>query len=583
MPDVERTVRRADVSAAWYPAVVGTAVVAGVFSLIVCALLVLISFRGTISDPLDSDVLRALKADLLKQPQDEATKQRVRDVDLQLRLGYFARQASAARGTWLLLGGLVVLAICLKLAATFRKKLPMPQPKGDEVNGEVARAAVARRSVATVSVLLAACGLALVLLYGSGLTERALEPSEAAPAATYPTAEEIKKNWPCFRGPGGLGISAYTDVPASWNGKTGEGVLWKTAVPLPGVNSPVVWGDRIFLTGATDKERAVYCFDANSGAMLWQKAIERLPGASAEPPTVTEDTGFAAPTAVTDGQRVYAIFANGDLVSFDFAGNRAWARNLGSPDNPYGHASSLAMYRNLLLVLYDQGSVDDVKSKLLAIDAASSRTAWEKPRPVPSSWASPIVIDTGKGEQFITCGDPWVISYDPANGTELWRANCLGGYVAPSPVFGSGLVFAVNTGSKLAAIRPDGQGDVTTTHIAWTAKGSLPDICSPLCDGKRLYLMTSEGGLTCYDVKDGHKLWKQEFDVAFNTSPSLVGDRVYVMGCEGVMFILAAADTYKELGKAELGEEARTCPAFLSGRIYIRGAKNLYCIGKKPN
>ena len=163
----------------------------------------------------------------------------------------------------------------------------------------------------------------------------------------YPSREAIGRNWPRFRGPGGLGISAYTNVPSSWNGITGEGVLWKTPVPLAGQNSPIVWENRVFLTGASEDEREVYCFDADSGELLWQRAVADVPGSPSEPPEVDDVTGFAAPTAVTDGKRVYAIFANGDLACFDFDGKRLWAMSLGNPDNLYvnGHGvdSSLGL------------------------------------------------------------------------------------------------------------------------------------------------------------------------------------------------------------------------------------------------
>jgi outer membrane protein assembly factor BamB len=417
------------------------------------------------------------------------------------------------------------------------------------------------------------------------LTSETRDASVASTTAKvdYPSQEEIQKNWPRFRGPGGLGISAYTNVPSSWNGETGANILWKTPIPLPGENSPIVWDNRVFLTGATEYESEVYCFDADSGKLLWKKAVENVPGNTLETPEVMEDTGFAAPTATTDGQRVYAIFANGDLICFDFDGNRVWAKNLGLPDNMYGHASSLTIYQNLLLVLFDQGGADDDLSKLIAFDAVSGRTVWEALRQVPNSWASPIVINTGEREEIITCANPWVIAYEPATGKELWRADCLDGDVAPSPVYANGLVFATNEYAYLAAIRPGGEGDVTETHIAWKAEDNLPDICSPLSNGELIFLLTSYGILTCYDAQDGMLVWEQDLEASFKPSPSLVGDKVHLMSEEGVTFIIAAAREYKELGRAELGEYVHASPAFVDGRIYIRGKENLYCIGNNTN
>jgi len=308
-----------------------------------------------------------------------------------------------------------------------------------------------------------------------------------------------------------------------------------------------------------------------------------------------EDTGFASPTAVTDGRRVYAIFATGDIGSFDFNGKSIWTRSLGIPDSAYGYASSLAMYRNLVLIQYDQGGAEDEKSKLIALDGFSGKTVWETKRPVPNSWSSPIVIKIGSQFQLITCGDPWVIAYELTNGTELWRAKCLYGDIAPSPIYANlvrdptekvsnganGLVFAIEPYSKFVAIRPDGQGDVTETHIVWSIEEGTPDICSPVSNGELIFLLASEGLLSCYKVADGTKLWEQDLRENFYASPSLVGDKLYLLTGKGVMFIVQAGLEYKELTRCELGEDCHASPAFADGRIYIRGLENLYCIGKK--
>ena len=385
--------------------------------------------------------------------------------------------------------------------------------------------------------------------------------------------------WPRFRGPGGLGISAYANLPQRWNGRIGEGILWKTAVPLPGENSPVVWKDRVFLTGANESRREVYCYHAHSGRLLWRRPVSTL-GSGAEPPEVMEDTSFAAPTAAVDGERVYALFANGDLACFDLSGHAVWARSLGTPDNVYGHASSLLVHEGMLLVQYDQGEAEDAKSALLALDARTGETIWEVPRPVPNSWTTPIVIDTGEGKRIIAAADPWVIAYDALSGVELWRANCLGGDVAPSPVYGADLVFVVNADAKLAAIRPGGADDVTKTHIAWEAEDyDLPDIASPLATDEFVFLLSTGGTLSCLAARDGTKLWTAELKAGFRASPSLAADRLYLLSEDGVTFIVAAERQYRLLGRCELGEPANTSPALVDGRIYVRGKRHLYCIG----
>ena len=581
-PDTQSTdAADATFAAAAYQGAVWTAAVAGIFSLIVCGLLAVNHVKGQALDPRDSQAVAELKKALSQDARNEALKKQIRELDLALRRDYFRRTAFANRGAFLLVGGLVVFLAALKSACDLRKKLPMPQGTMHERGEEARAAATARRSVAVAGLVVGGAALVLAAVAGRELPGQPGSPAPTVKEAPYPTREEIGKHWPRFRGPGGLGVSAYANVPTAWNGKTGEGVAWKTAVPLPGPNSPVVWGDRVFLSGATKAKREVYCFDAASGKLLWRGAVADIPSRSAEPPEVMEATGHAAPTVATDGRRVYAIFANGDLAAFDFAGQRVWAKNLGKPDNTYGHASSLTTWRDRLLVLMDQGGEDDGKSKLMALDGPTGRTVWAATRKVGTTWATPIVARTPSGDQIITVAVPWVIAYDPATGAELWRADCLDGEIAPSPVYANGMVLVAQAHALAAAIRTNGKGDVTKTHIAWSAEDGLPDTCSPLTNGGLLFLATADGMVTCYDAKDGKKLWEHDYETHFLSSPSLAGDKVCLLNDKGVAFIFAAARAFKELGRAALGEKAVASPAFQDGRIYMRGHKHLFCIGKR--
>jgi len=567
----------------WYRPAVATAVVAGLFALTVAVLLLWNHVTGTAADPLDAPELTALKAELAASPADESKRQQIRSKDLELREQFLRRRALAHSGTYMLAAGLVVFLIAAGYAAEAGKKLPRPAPKAEADERQSRQKKLALRSAVGAGVVLALAALVL--------------PMAAEKAAVLPTTGQIQAHsvadttggpaepprkpigaWPRFRGPGGLGISAYANVPTDWDGKTKKGILWRTPVQLPGQNSPVVWEDRVFLTGATAKKREVYCFDADSGKPLWQRPVV-LPNGDADSLDVASDTGYAASTAATDGKRVFAIFANGDVACFDFSGKQVWARNLGAPENTYGHASSLAVWQNLLLIQYDQASAEDNKSVLLAMDAATGAVRWQTDRPVGNSWSSPIVIRVDKKWLIVTSGNPWVIAYDPADGSELWRAECLGGDVAPSPVYADGVVYAVNTDPQLSAIRTGGSGDVTKSHIVWKAEDGLPDICSPLTDGKRVWLLTTDGLLTCYDAKTGKKLREKEFEASFLASPALAGDRLYLLSTKGIMYILSADAEHKELNRCNLGEEVSASPAFLDGRIYIRGEKHLYCIG----
>jgi len=609
------------VSSQWYHTAVAAAVIGSVFSLIVLELMLFNYFQRTVAEPKRDDKLEELKIqlrqslndqqllsqlqeldvksipdpnlakqlNLLKSefpanPQDQQLlskmrnvyrqirQNRIRKLDLQIRQIRMRRWNFSHRGSYLLLGGVVVFLIGVKSAHRYKNKLPAPQPAPDRLNEQLRRAIYARWTVTVGLTLLASSALFLATRPWIDFT------TADTTIASFPTMEEIKKNWPRFRGPGGLGICADTNVPAKWNGTTGEAILWKTKVPLPGHNSPIVWNDRVFVTGADPNTCEVFCFGALSGRLLWNRPVKSTPQ-GAEPIDVMEDTGYAASTAVTDGRRVCAIFATGDVGCFNFEGKELWTRNLGVPDSAYGYASSVDMYRNLVIIQYDQGAADDEISKLIALDTFTGRTVWETKRPVPNSWSSPIVIEVAAQPQIITCGDPCVIAYNPSNGTEIWRAKCLGGEIAPSPIYTAGLIIAIEPYATMVAIRPDGKGDVTKTHIAWKADESTPDISCPVSNGEFIFMLTTEGFLTCYKTADGTKLWEHELQKNFLASPSLVGNRLYMLSKKGVMYIAEAGAEYKELAKCQLGEECYASPAFMDGRIYIRAIKNLYCIG----
>ncbi len=556
----------------WYGTAVATAITGGVFAVIVCGLLVFNYAKSRIVEPKREEKLETLKSKLINRPGDEQLISQIRQLDLKIRRDRIRRWDFNRKGSWMLLGSIAVFLIGLKSADAFKKKLPTPQLSGDKRDEQIREAMLARWSVTIGLVILGSGALFLVTRPSIDFITVDIERTY------YPSMEEISGNWPRFRGPGGLGISAYTNIPTNWNGRTGEGISWKTLVPLPGHNSPVVWGDRVFLSGADENKREVYCFDAISGKLLWTGSVSNIQQSSAEPLEVMEDTGFAAPTVVTDGRRVYTIFANGDVGCFDFNGKQVWVISLGVPDSAYGYASSLAMYRNLLLIQYDQASIEDGKSKVIALNGLSGQTVWQTNRPVGGSWTSPIVVMIGGQYQLITCGNPWVISYNPADGGELWRAKCLGGDIAPSSIYANGYIFAIEPYTKLVAIRPDGQGDVTQTHIAWSIDDGTPDICSPVSNGELIFLLTSDGMLNCYSVADGTKLWQEDLRENFMASPSLVGDYVYLLSEKGIMFIIEAAAEYKEVNRCELGEKCHATPAFMDGRIFIRGLENLYCI-----
>ncbi len=387
-------------------------------------------------------------------------------------------------------------------------------------------------------------------------------------------------NWPMFRGPRGDGVAGVTNAPVAWDVESGAGVLWKVKVPHGGHGSPVVWGDRIFLTGGDVEGRHVMCFDVAKGVLLWDREVAPPAEGFGQPLEVMEDTGVAASTPATDGQRVYAIFATGELVAYDYAGELVWSKFLGVPDSMYGYASSLVVWGDLLVVLYDQGNGRDGKSRLYAFDCASGEKRWERSRPVAASWSTPLVTEAGGKARLMVLGDPWVMGYDILTGDELWRLDCMGTDLAPMPVTAKELLVVVSPGNHVSGLRMDGEGDVTATHQAWQYDEFVPDITSPVSDGERVYLLITYGDVVCVDGVKGETLWEESLEVEFNASPTLAGGNVYAFSAEGESVVFAAGGEYREVGRGALGEPVRASPAFVGGRIYVRGLWHLFAIGE---
>jgi outer membrane protein assembly factor BamB len=407
-------------------------------------------------------------------------------------------------------------------------------------------------------------------LLGSGTVTAGL--SDAAPL------DELGQNWPRFRGAAGGGVSAFTNAPTSWDVRTGAGIAWKTAVPAPGFNSPITWGERVFFSGGDAARREVFCLDGKTGQLLWRQPVTGVPGTAAQLAEVPDTTGYAAATMASDGRRLYVLFANGDTAAFTFEGKLVWAKSLGPLKNPYGHAASLATWQDRLILQLDQGDSEEGKSKLLALDGRTGQTLWQRPRQVGASWASPIVIEAAGKPQVITLAVPWVIAYAASDGAELWRVEGLNGEITPSPIFAGGLLFVASPSEKLLAIRPDGQGDVTKTHVAWVTEENVPDVTSPVSNGELVFTLTTGGLLTCFDAKDGKKQWEHDFDMECHASPSLAGNRLYLISQKGAAVVVEAARQFKELFRTEMGDAFHASPAFAPGKIFLRGVTNVYCL-----
>lgn len=616
------------------------AVVAALYATLVAGILLGQYLTRCPDVPTETPEIMALKSRLAEQPQSETIKTTIRNLDLELRENYFTDRAFVSFGGALLVLSVVVFLVSAKIALAARKKLPYPETVEITVDRESKEFAAARVGVIAAALVLIVGTISVVIFAerhmgglrkavqvamaqveemptkdvaatGStptdGTTAEQGETSEAEPATAEavassevsetsqiapkaaakkpPTREEWAAAWPRFRGPDGSGHSAFANVPTTWDVEAEKNVLWKTEVPLPGNSSPIVWKDRLFLTGADEKRREVFCFDTVSGKLLWQKEIPGTPESTAKVPEVLEDTGFAAPSPTTDGRRVYASFANGDVGALDFEGNLVWSRSLGIPENTYGYATSLVVQDARLLVQFDQASANDGKSRLFALDVLTGKTLWEVKREVPNSWATPLVVETADGQsQIITTADPWVIAYDVADGREIWRVKCLSGDQGISPVIADGLLQIGNEYCQWQAIRLEEgmKGELPETSIVWTGDDGLPDTVSPVVVDGLLLLTTSSGIVTCYDAASGEMLWEEEFDAEFTSSPGVVGKRAYYIAKEGIGWVLEPTrEGCTRVNETNLGEPCVTSPAFQDGRIYLRGETHVFCLGEK--
>lgn len=542
----------------------GTAWVAGIFCAVVLIFLVASIVQTDATAAPEITGLQELKRRLQADPQDVALMEQVRALDQLARKAYFTSRTFARAGAWLLLGGSLVWVVSLQAVDSLAPRLPRPTD-GAGGASPAEEAAVARRGVVFLGVGMLAAAVGLVVYTGGSGTEG--EETVAAGAAAAPE-EDWALQWPSFRGPGGYGVSASERAPVSWDTETGENIRWTAPVPRLGFNSPVVWGRRVFLSGADDETLEIYAYDADSGELLWRHECVDVPGSPAEWPQVMEDTGYAAPSLVVDGRQVIALFATGDMVACNLDGERLWARNIGVPDNHYGHASSLIQQGDLVYVQYDQ--VD--QARVMAIRVRDGSTAWQQVRDVSASWASPILIEHEGVRSLVLSADPLVVAYDPVSGAPRWSLDCMGGEIAPSPAFGGGKVFAANEYPRLAAI------DAAGGTLDWEYEEELPDVPSPLATDLRVYIVSSYGVISCLEIETGTLRWQHELDAEVYSSPVAAAGRIHVLDRDGTMHIFRDADAFALVGTGSIHEMSTCTAAIVDGRIYIRGASHLYCI-----
>lgn len=408
-------------------------------------------------------------------------------------------------------------------------------------------------------------------------------------------------NWAGWRGPGRNGVSHESGLPLKWS--SGENVAWKAPLPGMGVGGPIIWGDRIFVTDCDGPRQAnlhVICLARDSGRELWH---DQFWGTA---PTLHHDTksSMATPVPVTDGKFVFAFFGTGDVFCTTVEGELIWQRSLASEygafENRFAASSSPVLYENLLIVQCDHYG----DSYVLAIDKATGATAWKVDRPgYWHSWASPQLVpvvgahanaSAGKEPaqgpskspsqnqfELVLCGSEKLDAFDPATGRKLWSVAGMLRECIPTPVFDNGLIYAVS-GPKgpTLAVRPGGRGDVTDSHVAWSAIRGAPFVPSAIVVGSAYELVDDAGVLTCLDATRGTRRWQSRLPGRYTASP-LAGDgKIYFFNEDGMTTVISSrADRFQVLSQNAIDEPIFATPAISQGQLFIRTPSRLWCIG----
>jgi outer membrane protein assembly factor BamB len=406
----------------------------------------------------------------------------------------------------------------------------------------------------------------------------------------FATSPAWGENWSRFRGPTGYGVTSETDFPLTWNGKTGEGVLWKAPLKGPtlattGHSSPVVWGDRVFLT-MSDKqtrmqeeakeipEHHVACFQVKDGKELWRTKI--APGKE-----VAGYNIYATPTPVTDGKTVFVWFASGVLAAVDFDGKLLWRQERPGPFslNP-GLCSSPILYGDTLILMCDQNRQ---LGYLQGINKKDGSVKWQQKRDKTGACNStPILLEVKGKTQLVIAGQNILQGLNPENGEPIWWCKSWG--FGASPAYAKGLLYVDKGGNEPAQlVDPTGEGDVTKTHVKWKSDKVPGDYSSPVISGDIIYRVKADGVLNAYSLDKGEELFSERLDgFPKVVSPvALPNGHIYFV-CTDKSYVVKAGPTLEILATNSLGGGRNTAsPAFADGKIYTRDFEFLYCLGKK--
>ena len=401
-------------------------------------------------------------------------------------------------------------------------------------------------------------------------------------------------NWPHWRGPRFDGHADGARIPFEWGAD--KNLAWQTDLPGLGHSSPIVWGDRVFLTSATETgtERYVICVDRRNGKIIWQHTA--VAGLAAEP-THAWNT-HASATCATDGKCVYAYFGTPGLFCYDLDGRLLWKKKFGSivaSTDWGGGAASPLLFENFVFINGDHGSYRGQKDEtgkdygsswLWALEKRTGEIRWKTERNQGMGWCTPVIWNSGSRQELVLNGQIGVWSYDPHSGKEFWhvvRRAVDEGFGEVTPIWGHGLLY-VFTGKPgpAWAIRAGGEGDVSDTHVAWRIKRKERDVSSPVLVGDHLYTVSRTGIATCVNAKTGEEVWKDRLGGEPSASLVAADDKLLIVSHDGTTYVLAAAPAFKLLHTNKLGDgdQFRASPAVVPGQLLIRSDRRLYCIAE---
>jgi outer membrane protein assembly factor BamB len=391
------------------------------------------------------------------------------------------------------------------------------------------------------------------------------------------------ENWPRFRGINGSGVSEEQGFSSPWSP---DRVRWTVPVPGIGHSSPVIWGNKLFLTSAseTGTTRSVLCFDAQTGKSLWTSSIQL--NANPKHPK----SSWASATPAVDGERVFVAFADVEhyiLLACDFDGNQLWREDLGGFESQHGQGASPILFEDLVILVNDQ----DGPSSIVARDKRTGHAVWTAPRESGSqatSYATPFIDQPKQGPPQLICSSSHsgVSGLDPRTGKTIWTTHSMPQRTVGSPVLSSGLILqccgAAGQGSLMVAVDPSGHGDVSKTEVRYKRAKMLPYVPTPLAYENYLFLWCDRGTVCCVDPTTGKDLWVKRIGGDFSGSPIGAGGMLFNVDEQGNVIVLAAGPEYKLLGRLSLGEPSHSTPAVSNGRLYLRTFHHLTCVAARP-